>query len=63
MERELKARFKAELDKIDAAELTSRLVKIPSYSFMENKEKEVAAYIYELLQEEGIDSEMIECFP
>lgn len=62
-EKELKARFKEELDKISVAELTSRLVQIPSYSFMENKEKEVAAYIYGLLQAEGIESEIVECYP
>lgn len=59
----LKERFKKELDRIDVAKLTSELVQIPSYSFMENKEKAAAEYIYELFQKEGIESSLIECWP
>lgn len=53
-------RFKEELGKIDVAKLTSDLIKIPSYSFMENQEKEIASFIYALLQEEGIESQLVE---
>ena len=34
-----------ELEKIDVAGLTSEMVKIPSYSFMEEQEREIARYI------------------
>lgn len=59
----MRARFEEELKKIDVVKLTSDLVKIPSYSFMENQEKEVAEYIYALLQKEGIESQLIEIRP
>ncbi|MFA5635954.1 MAG: M20 family metallopeptidase [Anaerovoracaceae bacterium] len=44
-----------ELEKI-----ASDLVKIPSYSFLENSEKAVAEYIFKLLRAEGIEAELTE---
>ena len=35
-------RLLEELAKIDVAKLTSEMVKIPSYSFMEEQEREIA---------------------
>lgn len=48
---------------IDAVKIASDLVKIPSYSFKENQEKETAEYIYNLFQKEGISAELIEVLP
>lgn len=47
-----------EIDKIDIAELTSDLVKIKSYSFMDNQEQEVAEFIRDFLISHGIDAEL-----
>ena len=48
--------FIEELKKVDVAKLTSDMIKIPSYSFMENQEQEIAQYIYDVFQLEGIES-------
>ena len=48
---------------IDAVKIASELVKIPSYSFKDNQEKETAEYIYNLFQKEGISAELIEVLP
>lgn len=55
--------FAAELEKIDVAQLTSELVKIPSYSFLEEQEKDIASFICELFKKEGIESDLIEIRP
>ena len=49
-----------EIKKTDVAKLTSDMIKIPSYSFLENQEEAVAKYIYRFMQERGIDSEIRE---
>lgn len=56
-------RIITEVGKIDVAELTSNLVKLKSYSFMENQEQEVAEYIRDFLASYGIDSRMIYAAP
>ena len=59
----MKERFMEELKKVDVAKLASDMIKIPSYSFMENQEKEIAEYIYGLFQQEGIESRLLEIKP
>ena len=59
----MKGRFAEELAKIDVAELTSNLIKIPSYSFLENQEKGIAVFIHDLFEKEGIESKLIEIRP
>lgn len=59
----MKGRFAEELAKIDVAELTSNLIKIPSYSFLENQEKDIAVFIHDLFEKEGIESKLIEIRP
>ncbi|HUM56077.1 MAG TPA: hypothetical protein PLC13_02870, partial [Bacillota bacterium] len=49
-----------EIKKTDIAKLTSDMIKIPSYSFMERQEEAVAKYICRFMRERGIDSEMRE---
>lgn len=51
------------LNQIDIGKIASDMVKIPSYSFMENQEKEIARYIYNFFQKEDIESELIEILP
>lgn len=41
-------------------DIASSLVKIPSYSFMENSESAVAACIAQVFQKEGIETELVE---
>lgn len=55
--------LKDSIAKVDAVKIASDLVKIPSFSFMENQEREVAYYIYDLFQREGIESEIVEVMP
>lgn len=52
-----------QIAKIDVVGIASNMVKIPSYSLLENSESEVAAYIHELLRSEGIRSELKEVEP
>lgn len=52
-----------ELEKIDVAGLTSEMVKIPSYSFMEEQEREIARYIGDFFNTNGIENEIIEIEP
>lgn len=52
-----------ELAKIDVAGLTSEMVKIPSYSFMEEQEREIARYIGDFFNTNGIENEIIEIEP
>ena len=59
----MRERFIEELKKVDVAKLTSDMIKIPSYSFMENQEQEIAQYIYDVFQLEGIESELVEIKP
>lgn len=47
----------------DAVKIASDLVKIPSFSFMENQERDVAVYIYDLFRKEGIETELVEVLP
>lgn len=54
----VKERIITEVNKIDIAELTSSLVKLKSYSFMENQEQEVAEYICDFLISNGIEAEL-----
>ena len=56
-------RLLEELAKIDVANLTSEMVKIPSYSFMEEQEREIARYIGDHFTAEGIENEVIEIEP
>ena len=51
------------IDALDPITIASDLVKIPSYSFMENQEKEVAKYIHNLFEEEGIEVSLDEVAP
>lgn len=48
---------------IDVGQIASDLVKIQSYSFLPEQEKEVALYLYQLLQQEGIESQLIQVEP
>ncbi len=49
--------------KVDVVRIASDLVRIPSFSFMENQEQDVAVYIYDLFRREGIETELIEVMP
>ncbi|MDD4200086.1 MAG: M20 family metallopeptidase [Eubacteriales bacterium] len=49
-----------EINKIDVAKLTSDLVKIRSYSFMDNQEQEVAEFIRDFLVSNGVDARLQE---
>lgn len=51
-------RIVTEIGKIDIAELTSNLVKLRSYSFMDNQEQEVAEFICNFLISNGIDARL-----
>lgn len=55
-----KKRLLEELEKIDVAQLTSEMIKIQSYSFMEQQEREIAHYIDDYFKAQGIDSKVIE---
>lgn len=59
----MEQRLLEELAKIDTAKLTSEMVRIPSYSFMEEQEREIACYIGDFFTAEGIDNEVIEIEP
>ena len=59
----MKERFTKALKHIDAARLASDMIKIPSYSFMADQEKEIAEYIYSVFQQEGIESQLVEIKP
>lgn len=50
----------AELKTIDTVKIASDLVRIPSYTFLEKQEKEVALYIRDLFLSEGIPAEIPE---
>jgi len=52
-----------ELEKIDVTRLTCDMVGIPSYSFMEEQEKEISAYISRFFDAEGIECRRIEIEP
>lgn len=49
--------LKEEIEKLDVGQLLSKLVQIPSYSFMEEQETEIAAYIADWFLRRGIDAE------
>ncbi len=51
------------IDQVDVAAIASRLVRIPSYSFQENQEKKVAVEVHRLLQDAGVDSQLVEVLP
>ncbi len=57
---DIKKRLLDELEKIDVAKLTSDMIKIQSYSFMPQQEREIAIYIDEYFKTQGIESEAIE---
>lgn len=44
----------------EVAELTSQLIKIPSYSGLINQEQDVGIYIYNFFKDNGIDVELVE---
>ena len=44
-----------ELKGMDVAALTAEMVRIPSYSFMENQEDAISQYIVDYFQREGIE--------
>ncbi|MDD2215363.1 MAG: M20 family metallopeptidase [Eubacteriales bacterium] len=51
------------INNVDVVNMASDMVKIPSFSFMENQEKEMAAYIEDLFYEEGIPVSKTEVEP
>ena len=51
------------IDALDPISIASDLVKIPSYTFLENQEREVADYIYALFKEEGIEVSLAQVAP
>ena len=53
-------RILKELEEIDVAALASEMVQIPSYSFMEEQEKGISAYISTYFSKEGIENEVTE---
>lgn len=52
--------IREEVNKIDLAALVSDMVRIPSYSFMEEQEKEIALYIKRFFDREGIPCHITE---
>ena len=48
---------------VDVVKIASDLVRIPSFSFMEDQERDVAMYIYDLFLKEGIETELVEVMP
>ncbi|MGN1333515.1 MAG: M20 family metallopeptidase [Anaerovoracaceae bacterium] len=46
--------IKKEIDKFDIGKIISEMIKIPSYSFMEEQEKEIAFYVKSFFDKEGI---------
>ena len=53
----------AELKKQDPATLTSEMVRIKSYSFMENQEDEISQYIMDFFLERNIRAYRTEIVP
>lgn len=53
----------AELKKQDPARLTSEMVRIKSYSFMENQEDEISQYIMDFFLERNIRAYRTEIVP
>lgn len=51
------------IKQVDVINIASNMVKIPSYSFMENQEQEMASYIERLFLEEGIPFSKTEIEP
>lgn len=51
------------IDGLDPIAIASDLVKIPSYTSLENQEREVADYIYALFKEEGIEVSLTQVAP
>ncbi len=49
-----------ELETIDVARLAADMVRIPSYSFMEEQEKRISEYISAYFSKEGIENEVTE---
>ncbi len=56
-------KIRAELERTDLGVLVSEMIKIPSYSFMENQEKEIAYYIKGYFDREGIPCDVTEIEP
>lgn len=52
-----------QIDQVDVAAIASQLVRIPSYSFQQEQEKEVAVEVHRLLQDAGVDSQLVEVLP
>lgn len=52
--------YLAELEKIDIGNLTSKMIQIPSYSFLKNQEMKISGFIYEYFIEEGIECNLYE---
>lgn len=55
--------IKDSIANVDVVRIASDLVRIPSFSFMENQERDVAMYIYDIFRREGIETELIEVMP
>ncbi|GAB1475469.1 ArgE/DapE family deacylase [Bacillota bacterium] len=55
--------IKESIASVDVVGIASDLIRIPSFSFMENQERDVAFYIYDLFRREGIEAELIELMP
>lgn len=53
-------KIREQLDSIDMAGILSEMIKIPSYSFMKDQEKEIAYYIKDFFDREDIPCEVTE---
>lgn len=56
-------KLKKFIDALDPVSIASDLIKIPSYSFMEDQEKEVAEYIFNIFKAAGIEVYLDEVKP
>jgi acetylornithine deacetylase/succinyl-diaminopimelate desuccinylase len=52
-----------EIEKVDVAGIASQMVKIPSDSFRDHQEEEVAFFVHHLFRQEGISSKLVEVIP
>lgn len=56
-------KLKDYIKRVEIEKIAAEMVRIPSYSFMEDQEKEIASYIQDFFEREGIESEMTEIRP
>lgn len=61
-EEQIKAYSEA-LKEIDIGDIAADMVRIPSYSFLKNQEKEIASYIHHFFVKESIESRIVEIEP